>query len=122
MSCAEFPEDLRSAYAARRFVRRQVVGCPESLVEASVLLVSELVTNAVLHARSAARVEVQVLGCGAVHIEVSDACPLPPRAQHPSETASGGRGVNLVEAVSSRWGVRSRPNGKTIWFDVEAAS
>ena len=122
MTCAEFPEDLRSAHAARRFVRRQTVGCPEPLIDASVLLVSELVTNAVLHARSAIWVDVRVLGRGGVHIEVSDASPLPPRAQQPSETASGGRGVGLVEAVSSRWGVRSRPDGKTVWFDVEAAS
>lgn len=120
MSCAEFPKDLRSAHAARRFVRRQTAGYPEHLVEASVLLVSELVTNAVVHARSASQVDVRPLGCGGVHIEVSDACPLPPRVQLPSETASSGRGVSLMEAVSSRWGFRSRPNGKTIWFDVEA--
>ena len=116
---ATFPDDVRSAQAARSFVREQVVGCAESTIEAVVLVVSELVTNAVLHARSAVSVEVRRCSRGGVHVEVSDSSRSMPVRTPPSDTALSGRGVALVEAVSTRWGVRSRTRGKTVWFEVD---
>ena len=119
MPQATFPDDVRSAQAARSFVRNQIAGCSESTVEAVVLVVSELVTNAVLHARSPVSVEVRRCSRGGVHVEVSDSSSATPVRTPPSDTALSGRGVALVEAVSTRWGVRSRTSGKTVWFEVD---
>lgn len=120
MTLAQFPVQLSSAHAARGFVRREVAGFSESMVEATLLLVSELVTNAVLHARSSVSVEVKHLRRG-VRVEVTDMSPLPPVLLPRSDTAGGGRGMALVDAVSTRWGVTAIPNGKTVWFEVDSA-
>ena len=87
------------------------------MVEATLLLVSELVTNAVLHARSSVSVEVKHLRRG-VRVEVTDTSPLPPVLLPRSDTAGG---MALVDAVSTRWGVTAIPNGKTVWFEVDSA-
>lgn len=119
MPQALFPDDARSARAARTFVRGQITGCPESTVDAVMLLVSELVTNAVLHARSTVSVEVRCCSRGGVHVEISDRSTATPVRTPRSDTALGGRGVALVEAYSTRWGVRSLAGGKTVWFEVD---
>lgn len=121
MPQALFPDDARSASDARAFVREHIVDCAASTVEAVVLLVSELVTNAVLHARSPISVEVRRCRRGGVHVAVSDTSTATPVRTPRSETALDGRGVDLVEAFSTRWGVRSRVGGKTVWFEVDAA-
>ncbi|GAA0255550.1 hypothetical protein GCM10009539_45960 [Cryptosporangium japonicum] len=92
------------------------------LVDAAELLVTELVTNAVVHARSRARVLIVTAGDRSrVRIEVHDDAFEPPRMGGFDPDATSGRGLALVNAMSDRWGVEpqgpARP-GKRIWFEL----
>jgi anti-sigma regulatory factor (Ser/Thr protein kinase) len=83
-----------------------------------VLLVSELATNAVLHARSPFRVTVILQG-GRLRVEVSDDnSRLPSFGVVPTD-ANSGRGLMLVQSLAGAWGVDSHiDRGKTIWLEV----
>ena len=82
------------------------------------LLVSELATNAVLHARSEFEVSIEALP-KRVRVEVSDFnSRLPTMVCVPADAYSG-RGLMLLQALSAAWGVETHAsNGKTIWFEV----
>ncbi|MEO7836621.1 MAG: response regulator [Acidimicrobiales bacterium] len=110
--------DPRSGAAARRFVEETLHrwDC-QDLLDTVNLLVTELVTNSVIHADSAADVAV-LLKPDAVRIEVSDTGREVPRLYAPNEDATSGRGMALVETLSSAWGVEPAPEGKTVWFEV----
>jgi anti-sigma regulatory factor (Ser/Thr protein kinase) len=82
------------------------------------LLVSELVTNAVIHAHSEVEVAVRLMP-DAIRIEVIDRGPtsmLTPTA--PTQDAESGRGLLLVESMASSWGVEPLDHGKSVWFEV----
>lgn len=83
------------------------------------LVTSELVSNAVLHARTVIDVALSVAE-GVVELSVSDrdARSPRPRPQRPDATAVGGRGLMLVELLSDDWGVAERMDGKEVWFRV----
>ena len=108
---------------ARRFVADTLGPWADvELVDAAELLVTELVTNAVVHARSRARVLIITTGDRSdVRIEVHDNAYEPPRMGGFDPEAVSGRGLALVDAMSDRWGVEpdgpSRP-GKRIWFEL----
>ena len=103
-----------SARLAREHVRR-VTGPPEDPRVA--LVVTELVNNAVLHARSRPRLAVTIDG-GSLVVGVFDDSPgspvLTPLSDAPT---TSGRGLALVDALADRWGVRVEPDGsgKTVW-------
>ncbi len=114
----ELVAEASSAERTRRFVERALTSwkCME-LVEVTVLLANELVTNSVLHANTDIRVEVRKLPTG-VRVQVSDhdnASVVPRRA---SAHAEGGRGLALVEGISDDWGVEQWDGGKTVWFHI----
>ncbi len=119
MKGARFPADLRSVSAARRFVRQVLPDAWSARLDDVLLLVSELVTNAIVHARSAVQVTVSVFN-GTTRVEVSDAEPMVPVQRRAGCAALSGRGLAMVEIVADRWGVLTRTNGKTIWFEVDA--
>ncbi|TAL12401.1 MAG: hypothetical protein EPN99_16920 [Frankiales bacterium] len=79
-----------------------------------VLLVSEMVTNAVRHASPPVRLELQSQA-GDVVIAVRDGSPEEPEPRDADEDAEGGRGMLLVDLLTSEHGVRSQPPGKTVW-------
>jgi anti-sigma regulatory factor (Ser/Thr protein kinase) len=109
-----------SAALARLFVERTLGewGC-DSFLDASRLLVSELVTNAVLHARTDFELVIRVVPQG-VRIEVSDESPSAPVVRRYEDEAMTGRGLALVEDLAARWGVDERPHGgKTVWFELD---
>jgi two-component sensor histidine kinase len=112
-----------SAAAARRFVRdvlnRWRVGEREEPV---LLCTDELVTNAIVHVASSIEVVVLRSADGMIRVEVHDESSRPPLRRLASIDAESGRGLQLVEALSSRWGVASAPTGKAVWFEVLAAS
>lgn len=117
------PGDVRSVGAARRMVRRALEGwCEEELIDDVALCVSELVTNAVVHAASAPRVLVHVRPA-VVHIEITDdseSLPVP-RGAGPEDIS--GRGMGILGTLSDRWGsYRRSSGGKTVWFDVRRAA
>jgi anti-sigma regulatory factor (Ser/Thr protein kinase) len=105
---------------ARRWLlgRLDELGCPE-LGDVALLLLSEAVTNAVLHARSDVEVRVAVWGTG-VRVEVQDGSGRPPALRRPSTAATTGRGTTLMQALADDWGWRAVPEGKVVWFDVLA--
>ena len=85
------------------------------------LLVSELATNAVLHARSDFLITVEVGedGPGGVRVEVSDRNSRLPSFAAVKPDAYSGRGLMLVQTLSAAWGVDAHAEeGKTIWFEV----
>lgn len=111
--------DIASAGEARRFVDEVLSRwrCEEVLDDVK-LLVSELVTNAVVHAGSEVQVAVRLLN-DAVRIEVVDRSPATSlRPTHPTQDAESGRGLLLVETMASAWGVEPLEHGKAVWFEV----
>jgi len=87
------------------------------LVETARLLTSELVTNAVLHARTEMTLAVQNSDHG-VRISVTDSSPVPPSLRHHSPTATTGRGLRLLNQLAREWSVDERDGGKTVWFTL----
>jgi anti-sigma regulatory factor (Ser/Thr protein kinase) len=83
------------------------------------LLVSELVTNAVLHARSRAQLTMQLTGT-VVRVSVHDENRTPPRRRPYTPESVTGRGLLLVDRLADRWGVTDEPDGKSVWFELDA--
>lgn len=110
-----------SARAARSFVSRVLAGSPASgCAETAELLVSELVTNALLHARSGVEVVVRV-DPTRVRVEVHDTEErLPFLIAEPGDTIAG-RGLHIVEELASGWGAEPREGGKAVWFELLVA-
>lgn len=114
--------DTRAAGVARAFVAEHSHVLPTGLVEDAKLLVSELVTNAVRHGRPdvTLRVSLQSL---LIEISVQDEGPAGLSADiHPLDLKSpGGRGLRIVDLMSSTWGViTTDPSpGKTVWFRLD---
>jgi anti-sigma regulatory factor (Ser/Thr protein kinase) len=107
--------------AGRRFVRQTLEAWDcESVVESAALVVSELITNVVLHARTAVEMRVQRQG-DRVRIEVGDQSPALPRLRRFTGQAATGRGLQLVAAMGSAWGVDRRTGGKIVWVELTMA-
>ena len=117
-SRTQLEEDIRSPAVARRFVTETLSrwDCAAAL-DTVELLVSEVVTNAVLHARSAPDVAVQLLP-DVIRVEVTDRDPRLPQAKVVADEDTSGRGVGLVDLMASAWGVEVVPDGKVVWFEV----
>jgi anti-sigma regulatory factor (Ser/Thr protein kinase) len=82
-------------------------------------LLTELVTNSVLHARTPVLVRLeQETATGAVRCEVTDYSPGRPRRRAHTAEATTGRGLQMLEQLSSSWGVDSTPAGKSVWFEL----
>ena len=110
-----------AAAAARAFVREvcqywQLTLPDNTLVDRAVLLASELVTNAVIHARTELRLRVELRG-ELLHLAVHDGSPRLLRlVPIPDPEAEGGRGLWLVEQLARAWGVNRHPDGgKVVW-------
>ncbi|WP_345655706.1 SpoIIE family protein phosphatase [Streptomyces tremellae] len=124
-AAATFDPEGRSVAAARAFVRDtlQGWGCSD-VVDDAVVLTSELVTNAVVHAGTAADVRCLRTDDG-VRIEVADRYPereVPVQATGPSFgnlDSEHGRGLLLCAALASRWGVEYTPSYKQVWFQLD---
>lgn len=114
--------DATSAYKARCFVRTALKRSEAQAFEAgAVLLVSELVTNAVLHTRTDPEVLVRVHD-GQVWIGVRDGSKLAPVTRRHDPDAATGRGLQLVERVAARWGFEADESGKVVWFELDRDS
>jgi DNA-binding NarL/FixJ family response regulator len=117
-----FEQDTQSARAARRFVSQVLTGWDDDegdLTDTVTLLVSELVTNAVVHAGSDVEVSVRLTPTAA-RIEVTDASADSINPRDATQDEDSGRGLALVGSLARRWGVRPAPGGgKTVWFEVD---
>jgi PAS domain S-box-containing protein len=116
---ATFPPEPASTPAARRFLRLALRALGrERWAEDGELALSEVLTNAVLHANTPVTVTVLVRDEG-VLVEVLDGSSSPPAAPGYGTTATTGRGMGLVAAVTSACGVRPVDGGKVVWFRLE---
>lgn len=114
------PNSLLAAAQARRFLRATLKswaldGCEEK----TELLVSELVTNAVVHGRAPITLSV-VADLERIRIEVADQAPGKPVLRSAAEATDHGRGIFIVDQLADRWG--SDPvvdDGKTVWCEVD---
>ena len=95
------------------------LGLPAERTGDLVLIVSELGSNAIRHGGGAGRVRLWATAA-AVVCEVSDDGPglrYHPPVERPDPTASNGRGLWLVSALSRSWGINTNERGKTVWFE-----
>lgn len=92
----------------------------EDQLDSAVLLVSEMMTNVLVHTDADALLVAEVTGETGkrrMRVEVTDASDDLPHRRHPGELASSGRGLVLVELLADLWGVDPRGEGKSIWFE-----
>lgn len=112
--------ELQSAGLARRFVAARLFSWGATgYDEIATLLVSELVSNAALHARTEITVCV-ALEEDHLRLEVTDLSPRHPIMRRYSAESTTGRGIALIDAMAKRWGVKDRAPGKTVWLELYA--
>ncbi|MBY8840130.1 SpoIIE family protein phosphatase [Streptomyces sp. SP2-10] len=111
------PEAVRHA---RRFTRRtlRAWGLPRDTIEEALLVVSELVTNALVHTGGPVRLDMSLVN-HRLRLAVADSSPRSPvKPTSIGWEATGGRGILLVEAVSAAWGTVPVSGGKQVWADL----
>jgi len=114
------PAQAESVCKARRFVRQRLLELSaEAATDDAETLVSELATNAVLHARTEYTIRV-TRSNGMIRVRVHDLSAVLPRQRHYGTDSTTGRGIRLVTALAVDWGVDPEDPGKAIWFDLAA--
>ncbi|MEU5397831.1 SpoIIE family protein phosphatase [Streptomyces sp. NPDC005963] len=118
MASWDLPEDLQAAGEAREHVREQLSAWDlDELIMTTELLASELVGNVLRHAKGAPRL--RMLHSSTLVCEVYDDSLTMPHIRRAADTDEGGRGLQLVAALSGRWGIRNTGHGKCIWTEQE---
>lgn len=118
-ACLDLEPDPAQVSVVRAWARRTLVEWElPALADAAVLVVSELATNAVLHARTPFRVTLSAGGSSGVRVEVFDDNPRPPVRAADNEGATSGRGLQVIVGLASSWGTSSDDSGKTVWAEV----
>ena len=116
MASWPLPKDPKAAGQARSLIRKQLAAWGlEDLTPTTELLASELVGNVIRHAKGPLRL--RLLHDANLICEVFDGSLTMPRIRRATETDEGGRGLQLVTALSQRWGTRYTPTGKCIWTE-----
>jgi anti-sigma regulatory factor (Ser/Thr protein kinase) len=111
---------LNSVTAARNFARRALTGWDAQDWEWAVSQVlTELATNAVIHAHTRFEVDLSFDG-EQLRVAVTDGSVRPPVRRDYSARATTGRGVCVVESLAGSWGVDPHPDGKTVWCALRA--
>jgi anti-sigma regulatory factor (Ser/Thr protein kinase) len=111
------PVDETASRMSRRFL--EAATCPvhrAGVHDGALLLVSELVTNAVVYGSPPIKLRVTCNGSEGLEVRVSDGSDRLPERREAAPLAEGGRGLFLVESLSSRWGVEATEAGKEVWF------
>ncbi|MEU2154621.1 ATP-binding protein [Streptomyces sp. NPDC019396] len=112
---------------ARRWARSRLAGSgirdDEPVAETLVLLISELVTNAVVHTGCPAVLRMLFgageTAAGTVRVEVADTSACPPSPRRAEREDTNGRGLELVDGLADRWGWQPEGAGKSIWCEVD---
>ncbi len=126
----EIRPDPAEVGRARRWARSRLagsgIGVDEPLAETLVLLVSELVTNAVVHTGCPAVLRLSLSGAtqepATVRLEVADRSDRAPVPRCVDGDATGGRGLALVDGLADRWGWCTEGAGKRIWCELDRAA
>lgn len=111
----------QSPAQARQVVRAALQDVSPEVIGIAELLTSELITNAIIHARSEPIMAIQVEETNRyVRVEVEDSSPfLNLRPLHVKPSDPHGRGLAIVFSLASRWGVEPREHGKAVWFELD---
>lgn len=113
------PPEARSPSASRRFVERALMRWElEPLTDTAVLLTSELVTNAIVHAQTEVSVTIRREDRYTVTVSVSDGSTMAPRLARHTDDSATGRGLGILEMLATSWTVVSEPDGKTVSFTL----
>ncbi|MGV9938832.1 ATP-binding protein [Streptomyces sp. NPDC003401] len=123
----EIRPDPAEVGRARRWARSRLagsgIGADEPLAETLILLVSELVTNAVVHTGCPAVLRLSLpdaeAGRTTVRLEVADGSGRAPVPRCAGDEATGGRGLALVDGLADRWGWSVEGHGKRIWCELD---
>jgi two-component sensor histidine kinase len=112
------PDSDQSPSLARDLLRDTLAGFPAETVDTALLLVSELVTNAVVHAESPLILQIEVARPH-VRVSVEDCSAERPRPRAAGAEDANGRGLWLVDALATAWGCHgTEAGGKRVWFEV----
>jgi hypothetical protein len=116
----DLPADRRSAGTARRIVAVTLDAWALAGLRADAqLVVSEMVSNALMHAPGAAGHELQILRrTTGIRLVVADGSSSPP-VLRPADGGPGGRGLRIIEALAAAWGCELRADGKQVWADLD---
>lgn len=114
-----FAAEAPSVPQARTLIAQRLIHLPDESLDVVILLTSELVTNAVLHGAGPVAVHMS-WGDWGVLVEVEDQSPEWPVPQAMDRDALNGRGLILVDGLSSDWGVLAVGTGKKVWFTLDA--
>lgn len=114
----ELPADAASAGRARRLLRAALEGNDnEDSIDAAELVISEIVTNALVHAGTAMRLRILLADRG-MRVELTDGNSRLPSQRDFGATSPTGRGLLLVEELVTRWGAHPTEGGKVVWFEI----
>lgn len=113
------PAEAAAVASARRFTESWLGRWKLShLTETMNLLVTELVTNAVVHGGTGADLKL-LFDSECLRVEVRDGSSAKPRVKNYSTTATTGRGMQIVDALADRWGTTEEDPGKVVWLEFE---
>jgi anti-sigma regulatory factor (Ser/Thr protein kinase) len=110
----------KSVKLSRDLVRRVLDGSDVDCVQTAATLTDELVANAVIHGRPPIRLAIE-RGAHSVTVAVTDCGPGTPVRRSVTRIAESGRGLTIVDVLSDDWGVDDLPDGKRVWFRMDAA-
>jgi len=110
------PPDPASASAARRFVT-EALKAHDIDVELISLLVSELVSNVILHAHTPLEVTIRTRGAH-LRVTVADESPVIPALKQYAADSVTGRGLTMIDLTAENWGIDEMAEGKAVWFEV----
>ena len=115
----DLPAAVGSPALARSSLRvlLQAWGVPPPVVDDALLIVTELVTNSVMHAGTPARLDATRTATD-LRFGVSDSNATTPAARVAATESEGGRGLALVDALASAWGSLTTSDGKTVWAEL----
>lgn len=113
-----FGHSTTSIGEARRFVSGCLRSCEPEVVSSVALMVSELVSNVILHSQGSFTVSVEIT-IETIRIEVSDFGSGTPTLRSPSSSDPSGRGLQIVAQLADDWGIISNTDGNTVWVVVE---
>jgi len=116
-----FPNAPGGVRAARAFVADALRGADPSVLDAAVLMVSELATNAVVHTTGPFDIGIDQSD-HEVRISVTDHGEGTPTLRTASSSDIDGRGLGIVAAFAVAWGVDQGPHSKTVWFTVPTST
>ncbi len=117
---ASFPRDVSAVGSARAWLTHHLTafGVGSAATDDAVLVISELVTNALRHGDGPVQARCTIDG-RLLRLAVTDAGEALPILQSPDPTRVGGLGLQIVDQLSVDWGVSSAPGGKTVWAMLE---